>query len=543
MSLSTPGIGSGLDIKAMVDAYVKAEITPLQTRHDNKLSSVNTELSAIGQLKSVLSNLQTSLANLSDINKFYNMKYSVSDGDYFTATVTPEANKGTYQVEVQKLAQQQSLASSYLNTASIGSGTVTINFGSYNNDKTVFTINGDATPVSINIAPGSDSLVSVRDAINNSESGITASIIQDNQGSRLTITSAKTGENYAMQISGSLTALNYDPTIGSNALTETIAAQNSVIKVNGLTLNQSTNQLKDAISGITLNLKKAELGKTITLNVDDNKDQLTGMINDFIKKYNDSTTLLTNLTGYNSSTKQSGLFQGDPQFRNLKLNLNKWATSPLTHNNGAIQSLADMGITTNKQGLLELKMEKYNKVLESNYGEIGSFFAKTATASDSNIRIKSIGTEVKSGTYNIDLTEFTPGVSMQGTIGSLPATSSDGITLKGSGDLKDLSVDVLSGSVGARGSVVVKDGLAVLMNGFLNTYMGTTGDLSQRADQLNKQITQLDKAQKQIDTRSASIESRYFKQFNALDLLLSKLQATSSSLTQQLANLPQLKLK
>jgi len=58
MSLSTPGIGSGLDIKAMVDAYVKAEITPLQTRHDNKLSSVNTELSAIGQLKSVLSNLQ-----------------------------------------------------------------------------------------------------------------------------------------------------------------------------------------------------------------------------------------------------------------------------------------------------------------------------------------------------------------------------------------------------------------------------------------------------------------------------------------------------
>ncbi|MDP3269996.1 MAG: flagellar filament capping protein FliD [Legionella sp.] len=543
MSLSTPGIGSGLDIKAMVDAYVKAEITPLQTRHDNKLSSVNTELSAIGQLKSVLSNLQTSLANLSDINKFYNMKYSVSDGDYFTATVTPEANKGTYQVEVQKLAQQQSLASSYLNTASIGSGTVTINFGSYNNDKTVFTINGDATPVSINIAPGSDSLVSVRDAINNSESGITASIIQDNQGSRLTITSAKTGENYAMQISGSLTVLNYDPTIGSNALTETIAAQNSVIKVNGLTLNQSTNQLKDAISGITLNLKKAELGKTITLNVDDNKDQLTGMINDFIKKYNDSTTLLTNLTGYNSSTKQSGLFQGDPQFRNLKLNLNKWATSPLTHSNGAIQSLADMGITTNKQGLLELKMEKYNKVLESNYGEIGSFFAKTATASDSNIRIKSVGTEVKSGTYNIDLTEFTPGVSMQGTIGSLPATSSDGITLKGSGDLKDLSVDVLSGSVGARGSVVVKDGLAVLMNGFLNTYMGTTGDLSQRADQLNKQITQLDKAQKQIDTRSASIESRYFKQFNALDLLLSKLQATSSSLTQQLANLPQLKLK
>ncbi|MGL6029070.1 MAG: flagellar filament capping protein FliD [Legionella sp.] len=542
MSLSTPGIGSGLDIKAMVDAYVKAEITPLQVRHDNKLNNVNTELSAVGQLKSMLSNLQTSLSNLSDISKLYAMKYSVSDGESLGAAITPKAAKGNYQVEIQRLAQQHSVASSYLNTSSVGSGTITINFGSYAPDHSSFTANSSASPLTINIAPGSDSLIAIRDAINDAKGGVVASIVQDNQGSRLTLTSTKTGEQNALQISSDISALNYDPTTNNTTLTETITAQDSVVKINGLTLTQASNQLEDALSGITLNLKKAESGKMITLNVDDNKDQLSSLVNDFMKKYNDSMTLLTNLTGFNSETKQSGLFQGDPQFRNLKFNLNKWATSPLTtQNNSPIRSLADLGIVTNKQGFLELKQEQFTAALTNHYADIGNLFAKTATASDANIRINSIDSSVKAGNYDVYLSEYTAGVSMAGTIGSLSASSADGMILNGSGSLGKLSLQVLSGTAGARGTIQVNDGLAVQMNQMLDSYLGSKGDLSQRADQLNKQVSQLAQRQEQIDIRSAGIEQRYLKQFNALDLLLAKLQSTSSSLTQQLANLPSFK--
>ena len=541
MSLSSPGVGSGLDVKTLVDALVKAEITPAQARHDKQLTNVNTELSAIGQLKSYLSNFQSSLTKLSDLTQFYNMKYSMSDPDYFTTSITPQATKGSYQIEIQKLAQQQSLASNYLTNT--GSGTMTIDFGTYNVGKTVFTPNATAPSVSVTIAPGSDSLVAVRDAINNASSSVTASIVQDSLGSRLTITSSKTGESYAMKISGGIAALNYDPTTGVNALTETIGAQNSTVKINGLILNQSSNQLQDAISGVTLNLKKAEIGKIITLTVDDNKDQLTSLMNDFIKQYNDSMTFLTNLTGFNSDTKQGGVFQGDPQFRNLKLNLSRWATSPITNENSPIKSLADLGIISNKQGFLELNQDKYKKVLDNNYKDIGSLFAKTATATDANIRIKSINTKVKAGSYDIALTEFTPGVSMSGTIGSLPASSPDGVTLKSSGTLDGISVNILSGSTGARGQVVVTDGIAVLMNSFLDSYMSSKGDLNIRTEQLNNQVKQLGKFQDGIDTRSNSIQARYLKQFTALDQLLSQLQNTSGFLTQQLANLPQLKIK
>lgn len=544
MGLSTPGIGSGLDIKSMVEAMVKAEITPLQIRHDNRLNVVNTELSAIGQLKNTLAAFQTSLNSLSDLTQLYNTKFTLSDPTFFTPTMTPQAAKGVYQIETQQLAQQQTLASGYFanTTSNVGTGTLTINFGTYNNTNTTFTLNTSATPISINIAPGSDSLSAVRDAINNSNSGVTANIVQDNQGARLTITSSKTGSNYAMQVSG-ITGLGYDPTIGSNTLTQTIAAQDSTVKINGLSLTQHTNQLQNVLPGISLNLTKAQPGNIVTLTIDDNKELVTSLVNDFVKKFNDSMTILNALTGYNAATKQSGLFQGDPQLRTLQLNLKKSATNPIANKSSPIQSLADLGINTDKQGLLQINQSKFNQALTNNYKDIGTLFAKTATATDPNIQIKSVSSQIKAGQYDVALSQYTPGSSMSGTIGGLSASSTDGMTLTGSGNLAALSLTVLSGTTGPRGHVIVNDGVAVSLNHLLDSYLSTTGELTQRTSQLNHTVTQLDQVQNQITTRSASLQSRYLNQFTALDGLLSQMQSTSNFLTQQLASLPTIKTK
>lgn len=545
MSLSSAGVGSGLDVKAIVDAYVNAEITPLQDKQDKKVKAVNAELSYIGQVKSALSTLQGSLKKLSDLDQFYVMKSSMSDPDYVSATLTPQATKGSYQLEIQKLAQQQNLASAYIpDTSNVGSGSMTITLGQYNADKTTFTANSDKTPVTINIAPGNGSLVAIRDAINNSKAGVNAAIVVDATGTRLTLTSADTGEKFSMKISGGITALNYDPTTGVNSMTETKAAQNSIIKINGLTINQSTNQIKDAISGVTLNLKKEELGKVINLSIDDNKDQLTSLVNDFIKQYNDNLSLITSLTGYNSATKQGGFLQGDPQLRNLKINLNKWATTPLANASGKLNSLADLGIVTNSRtGLLELKQETYNKALSDNYRDIAAVFAKTVAISDSSIKLKSIKPTIKAGTYSINLTTYTPGVSMSGTIGGKTATSADGKILNGSDTLTGLSLEVLSGSSGARGKIEIKDGIAVLLNQLIDSYTATDGDLSDRTTQLNKQITKLDDNQNLIDDKKTNLHTRYLRQFSKLDSLLAQLTNTSNSLSQQLATLPSMKIK
>lgn len=537
MPLSSPGIGSGLDIKSIVESSVAAQIMPLQQKQDKKVQGVQTEISAIGQLKNNLAGLKAALGNLSDLNKLYSTQSNLSDTGYITPTLSAKAAKGTYQIEVAQLAQKQSLATGYFpnSNSSIDNGSITINFGTYNSDKTTFTNNATAAPVTINIPPGGDSLTSIRDAINNSKSGVNATIVQDAQGYRMTITSSQTGENYAMKITGTISALGYDPTQGSSSLNETTAAQNSNVKINGLLLNQSTNSLSTAIAGVTLDLNKAEVGKIITMSITDNRDQLSGLINDFVSKYNDTLAYLTNLTGYNADTKKGGPFQGDPQFRSLKLSLNQWATTPQTNSNTNIKSLADLGIVTNRQGMLEVNQKKLTSAMENNYAEIGTLFAKTATATDSNIRINSINSNVPAGSYSVNLTEFTPGVSMSGQIGQLPATSSDGFTLSGSKLLGGLSINVLSGTTGDRGKIVVNDGLAVSMNQLLDTYTDSNkGDLKKRSDQLQKQINQLGLEQTGIERRSETLSKRYYAQWNALDLLISNSKSTTDFLTKQL---------
>lgn len=311
MGLSSPGLGSGLDVNSMVESLVQADITPAQVLHDKKFNSVNIKLSAIGQLKSVISTFQTTLKSLSFGSEFSKMKFSMSENGYFSASLSDQEAPGLYQIQVQQLAQAQSLASGYFanNTTSVGSGSITINFGTYSNNNTTFTPNTEVTPVTITINEGSDSLTAVCDVINAANAVITASIVQDSLGSRLTITSTQTGENYAMQIAGDLTALNYDPTTNNTSLTQTMTAQNSMVQINGLLLNQNSNQLETAINGITLNLQQADPDTTITFTGENDVYHTKNCVRDFVKKYNDMMTFLTNLTVFNMETKKEGSYK------------------------------------------------------------------------------------------------------------------------------------------------------------------------------------------------------------------------------------------
>lgn len=535
MGLSTPGLGSGLDIKAMIEAYVNAEIMPLQTKHQAKVDKAQTELSAVGQVKSYLAAIKDSLANLSDITKLYALNCNISDPTFLSATVTGQASKGTYLVEIQKLAKSQNLASASIpdTTTSIGQGAITISFGTYNGDKTQFTPASGEQPISLTIPPGGGSLTAIRDAINRAKGPVNASIVKDNTGYRLTLTSTRTGVNYAMKINSDISALQYDPTTNSTNLTEKIAAHDSVISLNGLVLTQSTNTIQDAITGVTLNLNQEQEGKIINLNIADNQGQFTTSINDFIKKYNDAITFLSTITGYDAENSKKGVFITDPQFRTLKNDLNTWATSPLKNNKSPIRALADLGITSNK-GLLKLDQKKYQAALDKNYANFGALFAKTATTTDGGIAVNSIGANVKAGTYNINISEFSQGSVLKGTIGSYNADSTDGIHLSGTGDIAGLSLNVLSGGTGDRGTVTVQDGLANTLNNFINTYIGSKGDLNQRTDQINKRMKSLSTEQLEINKRLESLTARYSKQFYALDSILAQMKSFSENLSAQI---------
>jgi flagellar hook-associated protein 2 len=542
------GISSGLDIQGIVEALVSADIAPTKNKINLQEARYNSTISTLGQLKSAFDKLKSSVHGLVDIKKFSPMSYNTSNASALGVTLNTDgelASPGKFQIKIKTLAAQQTLSSSVFTNKDtpVGTGTMTINFGTYSNTNTTFTPNTAKTAVTINLQPGHDKLSDIRDAINQSQSGLQANIIQDSQGARLTIISADSGENMAMKINVTetngpgLSALAYDPTQNITALSEKVAAKNSTFDLNGIALTNSSNHLKNIIEGVDLDLKIADLDKMIDLSIDKNQGQVISLLNDFIKQYNETMTLVNNLTGYNKDTKQAGVMQSDSSTQSLKFNLNQLLSKNVTTSDPAFKSLTDLGIKTNAQGLLTIAdNKKFQDNVDKHFNDIGLLFSKSAKATDGNIRIKSIGDTIKEGTYHVDITEYTPGTSVAGKIGSATATSSgDGKYLNGAGEMKGLNLELLGGTLGQRGSVAVQDGLAARIDSLLDGYLdGKTGVLTKRIDSLNTRVKTLNKDRQILERRTLALEKRYFKKFNDMDALVGKIRGASDALSQQL---------
>ena len=131
MAISSPGIGSGLQVNDIISKLMVAESAPL-TQFDKKSASYLAQVSAFGNLSSALGAFQSSLSSLTSLSGFQTMSTSPGDASIFTAGATSSAKPGSYRVNISQIAQAQTLASNIgykSTTAAIGlGGKTTINF-------------------------------------------------------------------------------------------------------------------------------------------------------------------------------------------------------------------------------------------------------------------------------------------------------------------------------------------------------------------------------------------------------------------------------
>ena len=111
MAISTPGIGSGLDINSIISQLMTLERRPI-TLLDRQESSYKAKLSAFGTIKSALAAFQTAAQALATPAKFASFKATVADATVLGAAAGPTAAAGSYSVQVQTLAQNQKLVAS-----------------------------------------------------------------------------------------------------------------------------------------------------------------------------------------------------------------------------------------------------------------------------------------------------------------------------------------------------------------------------------------------------------------------------------------------
>lgn len=382
--ISSPGLGSGLDINGLVTKLMALEQQPLKVLAQ-KEASYQAKLSAFGSLKGALSALQTAAKTLTSTTSFTSMSASVSDSTVLTASADTTAAAGIYDIAVTSLAKNHIARSNttYNLADTLKGGTLAIKIGS--------TGGVGGTTVNVTIADGS-TLSVARDAINTAKAGVTATIVNDGTTNRLILTSNTTGASGNIRITATQTGTGGTPTapgvvqnltdfdyagVDTATMIQTRPADNAVFTVNGLVVTRSSNTVTDVISGVTLNLVKE--GGSAKLTVAKNTAAAKTSIDAFVKAYNDATKLLRDTSTYNASTKQASILTGDSTVRNLQSML---SSNIHTHRTGVLDgvaSLSDIGIAMQKDGSLVTDSAKLLAALGDTSKDVTSLFTATTT--------------------------------------------------------------------------------------------------------------------------------------------------------------------
>ena len=266
LATATPTAARGNSVSDLYGAAVKsltARSTGLQgidaqiRRDDARLSTLGRLANVLDDVKSVAGTLAASGLTLA----------AQADGKALGARITASgAAAGTHKVDVKQLAQAQQLATVTVPSATtpIGSGAATVikietggGAGGTAGTKTIRIGAPDNTP---------DGIAAALKA-----AGVEAKVVKTDKGVALNL-SGQPGAANAMRIGVSgdpaLQALLTFQPPARGAVTQTAAAQDAVVNVDGKTVSGTSNRFTGAIAGVTLDLKATGSG-TVTIAGDD----------------------------------------------------------------------------------------------------------------------------------------------------------------------------------------------------------------------------------------------------------------------------------
>jgi flagellar hook-associated protein 2 len=458
-AISSPGIGSGLNVNSIVSQLMSVEQQPL-TQLQTQATGYQADLTAWGTVQSGISSLQTAVQALDNPSQFQSLSATVGDTSQLSASINAsgaQAVAGSYSLTVNNLAQSQKLISSgFSSTGSVvGSGTLTFEFGTYNSTANTFTPNTSSNAASVTIGSGNDTLQGIVNAVNAANVGVTATVVNDGSanGNHIVFTSNSTGTSNSLRIqvadddgnntdTSGLSQLAYDPTaaVGSGQnLSQTQAAADASITIDGIAITSASNTVNNAIQGVTLNLTKADPSSPTTLSVATDDSGISTALNNFVTAYNGLNTTMAQLTAYNSSTSTAGLLLGDPTADALEERLRSVMSQSLP--SGALSTLEQVGLGFNSDGSLSLNSTMLNSAVQSNAGDFAGLFSALGSPSDSQISYVSSTAATTAGTYAIYVSQMATNGSAQGSQAA-QTTITQGVN-----DTLNVTVDGVSGTV------------------------------------------------------------------------------------------------
>lgn len=663
MGLSSAGIGSNLDVAGIVSKLMSVEQQPLKLLAKTE-SSYQAKLSGFGTLKGAMSAFQTAVKGLADVSKFQAVKAAVGDSTIASASASGTAQPGNYSLNVTQLAQAQKLVAGGVASqlGAVGKGVISFDFGTIAGGTldpgtgkytgASFTSTG-AGIKTVTIDDSNNSLAGIRDAINAANVGVSAKIVNDGGTTpyRLSLTSTATGAAASMKISVADTApdnglsalLNHDPA-GTQALSQTSAAQNALLTIDGIAVSKASNSVTDVIDGLTLNLTKVSTTPT-TIAVTRDTEAVKTSVNAFVKAYNEIAQNLRDAMAYDPKGDRAAVLNGEGSVRAIQSQIRNVLSAPIAGGASTLTTLSQIGVTLQSDGSMTADPAKLDKAIASNFDSLAGLFAASGKASNSLASFTGSTKETKPGSYAVEISQLAtmgstqatapagltidgtnnamsvtlngltasitleqktyanaaalaselqskingvaafsgssvkvsetggvlkivsdkygsasnisiaetgtanlffdtagpnvvPGVDVAGTINGVAASGNGQVLTGATGDPSEgLKVSINGGTIGAFGTVSFSKGYAYQFEQLANDVLSATGSIASRTEGIAASIKGIEKKRADINARLQMVEARYLKQFNALDLTLSKMTTTSTYLSQQLSSL------
>lgn len=354
---------SSLDVNSLVSALVTSKTVGQSSAITTGQSTDNTQLTAIGQIKSALSSLQTALTGLSNGSTLGTLAASFS-GTGMTATTTSSASQGTHTIKVNSLASTNSLSSvGIASGTALGTGNLTIGLGTK----------------SMQISVGSsDTLSTIAANINNSSSnpGVTATVINATDGQHLVLTSNTSGAANTVSVSGD-SSLNSALTSGYNTVSP---AADASLTVDGSAVTSASNNVANVIPGVTLNLTSTSVGQTQTLSLAQDTTSITTAINAFVTAYNNVVTTASGLSSYTpasgSTAAAAGPLLGDAMLNSITNGLATIISSGV-NTGGSTTSLSALGLDLQPDGTISVDANTLQTALTTNPTAVSAVFNQT----------------------------------------------------------------------------------------------------------------------------------------------------------------------
>lgn len=464
----TASSSTAFDVPTLVSQLMAVERRPID-KLNARITSTETKISSLGTLNSLVSSFQTAAKSLN--TGLQKLAATPADPSILSATAGSTSVPGTYTVNVSQLAQSQNLvaAGRTSSTAAIGDGaatTVTFDFGTTNG--TVFTPNGSGRK-SITINGTNNSLEGIRDAINSAALGVTATLVNDGSGTpyRLALTSISSGVSNSLKITtsrvdgstdstigGSIDSLlGYDPA-GTKNLTQTLAAQNANLTVNGIAVTSASNTITEAIQGVTLTLKNTTAAPT-NLTITRDTAAINTAASGFVDAYNALASQIKSRSAYGTDGKGAGSLAGDGTLRLMQDQMRGIFNTPAS--GGTLTTLGQVGISFQKDGSLLLDSSKLNSAISADFSGVSNLFSSST-------------------------------------------------------------------------------GYATRLEAWSKSSLAAGGLLDTRTQSLNKSVKDQNQAIDKLENRMTALRKKYTQEYTNLNLMLSRMNSTSTFLTNQLSS-------